>query len=223
MQLLLLGLVIMITQLENTIINLDIEGAIAATIALQQSQQVTTENIFQAIARALDIVGQKYEQKEYFLTELVMAGEVVKEIFALLEKPDTTPRTDRLTKVMLATVRGDLHDIGKNIFAMLLQAQGFQVIDLGIDVPPSEIVAAVKKEHPNILGLSALLTTTVPEFEAIVTALETEGIRNSVQIIVGGAAVNQTTVKQYRVDGWGQTVIDGIELCKRWSQKEDTE
>ena len=223
MRLLLLGLVIMITQLESTIINLDIEGAIAATIALQQSQLVTTENIFQAIARALDTVGQKYEQKEYFLTELVMAGEVVKEIFALIEKPDTIPRTDRLTKVMLATVRGDLHDIGKNIFAMLLQAQGFQVIDLGIDVPPSEIVAAVKKEHPNILGLSALLTTTVPEFEAIVTALETEGLRDSVKIIVGGAAVNQTTVEQYGVDGWGQTVIDGIELCKQWSQKVDAE
>ena len=213
----------MIAQLESTIINLDIDGAIAATVALQQSQHVPTENIFQVIAQALDVVGKKYEQKEYFLTELVMAGEVVKEILALIEKPDETLRTDRLTKVMLATVRGDLHDIGKNIFAMLLQAQGFQVIDLGIDVPPSEIVAAVKKEDPNILGLSALLTTTVPEFEVIVTALETEGIRDSIKIIVGGAAVNQTTVKQYRVDGWGQTVIDGIELCKQWSQTEAAE
>lgn len=213
----------MIAQLENTIINLDIEEAIAATIALRQSQQATTENIFQAIAHALDIVGQKYEQKEYFLTELVMAGEVVKEILALIEKPEETPRTSRLTKVLLATVRGDLHDIGKNILAILLQAQGFQVIDLGIDVPPSEIVAAVKKEHPKILGLSALLTTTVPEFETIVTALETEGLRDSIKIIVGGAAVNQTTVKRYRVDGWGQTVIDGIELCKLWSQKEEAE
>jgi 5-methyltetrahydrofolate--homocysteine methyltransferase len=213
----------MITHLENTIINLDIEGAIAATIALQKSKQVTTETIFQAIARALDVVGQKYEHKEYFLTELVMAGEVVKEILALIEKPDETSRTGTLTKVMLATVQGDLHDIGKNILAILLQAQGFHVIDLGIDVPPSEIVAVVKKEHPHILGLSALLTTTVPEFEAIVRALETEGIRDSVKIIVGGAAVNQTTVKQYRVDGWGQTVIDGIELCKLWSKKEEAE
>ena len=213
----------MIAQLENTIINLDIDGAIAATIALQKSQQVPTENIFQVIARALDVVGKKYEQKEYFLTELVMAGEVVKEILALIERPDEIPGTDRLTKVVLATVRGDLHDIGKNIFAMLLQAQGFHVIDLGIDVLPSEIVAAVRKEHPKILGLSALLTTTVPEFEAIVTALEDEGIRDSVKIIVGGAAVNQSTVKQYRVDGWGQTVIDGIELCKQWSQTEVAE
>lgn len=213
----------MIAQLENTIINLDIEGAVATTITLQKSQQVTTENIFQAIARALDVVGKKYEQKEYFLTELVMAGEVVKEILILIESPDETLISDRLTKVVLASVRGDLHDIGKNIFAMLLQAQGFHVIDLGIDVPPSEIVSAVKKEHPKILGLSALLTTTVPEFEAIVTALEAEGIRDSVKIIVGGAAVNQSTVNQYRVDGWGQTVIDGIKLCKQWSQKEESE
>jgi methylmalonyl-CoA mutase cobalamin-binding domain/chain len=152
-----------------------------------------------------------------------MAGEVVKEILILIESPDETPISDRLTKVVLASVRGDLHDIGKNIFTMLLQAQGFHVIDLGIDVPPSEIVSAVKKEHPKILGLSALLTTTVPEFEAIVTALEAEGIRDSVKIIVGGAAVNQSTVDQYRVDGWGQTVIDGIKLCKQWSQKEESE
>ncbi|MCW4040364.1 MAG: cobalamin-dependent protein [Candidatus Bathyarchaeota archaeon] len=213
----------MIAQLENTIINLDIEGAVATTITLQKSQQVTRENIFQAIARALDVVGKKYEQKEYFLTELVMAGEVVKEILILIESPDETPISDRLTKVVLASVHGDLHDIGKNIFAMLLQAQGFHVIDLGIDVPPFEIVSAVKKEHPKILGLSALLTTTVPEFEAIVTALEAEGIRDSVKIIVGGAAVNQSTVDQYRVDGWGQTVIDGIKLCKQWSQKEESE
>jgi methanogenic corrinoid protein MtbC1 len=149
----------MIAQLENTIINLDIERAVATTITLQKSQQVTTENIFQAIARALDVVGKKYEQKEYFLTELVMAGEVVKEILILIESPDETPISDRLTKVVLASVRGDLHDIGKNIFTMLLQAQGFHVIDLGIDVPPSEIVSAVKKEHPKILGLSAQFET----------------------------------------------------------------
>jgi methylmalonyl-CoA mutase cobalamin-binding domain/chain len=207
----------LIKQLEETIINLDIDRAIAISTALHKSRGVTTEDIFQAIGRALDVVGSKYEKKEYFLTELVMAGEVVKEILALIECPDGSPVSDTMVTVVLATVRGDLHDIGKNIFAMLLQAQGFHVIDLGIDVTPSKIVAAVDEERPEILGLSALLTTTVPEFESIVEGLEVAGIRESVKIIIGGAAVNQSTVDRYKVDGWGRTVIDGIKLCKQWS------
>jgi methanogenic corrinoid protein MtbC1 len=209
----------LIKQLEETIINLDIEGAIATSTALRKSRTVTTEDIFQAMGRALDVVGSKYEKKEYFLTELVMAGEVVKEILALIDCPEGISISDIKATAILATVRGDLHDIGKNIFAMLLQAQGFRVIDLGFDVPASKIVAAVCKERPEILGLSALLTTTVPEFEAIVEGLEAAGIRCSVRIIIGGAAVNQSTVDRYKVDGWGRTVIDGITLCKQWSNK----
>jgi 5-methyltetrahydrofolate--homocysteine methyltransferase len=204
----------MIDEFENSIINLDIEKA--SSVCKELISKVHIDEVFKAIARALDVVGQKYEDGEYFLSELIMAGEVVKEVLKLVEPIYKRDEQKAIATVILATVRGDLHDIGKNILAMLLQSSGFKVVDLGIDVAAEDIAKAVKENNANILGLSALLTTTVPEFGNVVEELRKAGLRDKVKVIVGGAAVNEEVAKRYGADAWGKTAVDGVKICKQW-------
>ncbi len=206
----------LMNEFENSIINLEIEKAIDVCKKIISSKKVSSDEIFKAISRALDVVGKKYEKNEYFLSELIMAGEITKEILKIIEPFYKRSDEKAIATVVLATVKGDLHDIGKNIVAMLLNSSGFKVIDLGIDVPSSNIVKAVKDNNANILGLSALLTTTIPEFKNIVQELKKEGIRNKVKVIIGGAAVNEEVAKNSEVDAWARTAVDGLKICKQW-------
>jgi methylmalonyl-CoA mutase cobalamin-binding domain/chain len=206
----------MIDKLEYSIINLDIERATDACKELVKSSMVPIDEIFRAIGRALDVVGQKYEEGEYFLSELIMAGEVVKEGLKLIEPIFKRDEKVAIATVVLATVRGDLHDIGKNIFAMLLQSSGFKVIDLGIDISAENIVKAVRKNNAEILGLSFLLTTTLSEIENVIGELNKAGLRDKVKVIVGGAALNEDVVDKNDVDAWGKTAVDGLRICRRW-------
>jgi len=202
---------------EESIINLDIEGATNACRELIKSSKASMDVLFKAIGKALDVVGQKYEKGEYFLSELIMAGEVVKEVMKLIEPTYKIDERKAAATVVLATVRGDLHDLGKNIFDMLLQSSGFRVVDLGIDVAAENIVKAVRENNAEILGLSALLTTTVPEFENVVRELKKAGLRHKVKIIVGGAAVNKEVAEKYGADAWGKTAVEGLRICKQWA------
>jgi methylmalonyl-CoA mutase cobalamin-binding domain/chain len=206
----------MIDRLEHSIINLDIEGATDACNELVKSSMVPTDEIFRAIGRALDVVGRKYEEGEYFLSELIMAGEVVKEGMKLIEPIYKRDEKVAIATVVLATVRGDLHDIGKNIFSMLLQSSGFKVIDLGIDVSAENIVKTVRDNNPEILGLSSLLTTTLSEIENVIGELKKAGLRDKVKVIVGGAALNEDVVDKNEVDAWGKTAVEGLRICRQW-------
>jgi methylmalonyl-CoA mutase cobalamin-binding domain/chain len=206
----------MIRKLEDAIINLDVEGATNVCKELIESSKVGTDEIFKSMRRALDVVGQKYEEKEYFLSELIMVGEVVKEVLKLIEPIYKRDEQAVVATVVLATVRGDLHDLGKNTFAMLLRSSGFRVVDLGIDVTAENIAKAVKENKAEILGLSALLTTTVPEIENVVEELRKSSIREKVRVLVGGAAVNEEVVEKYGGDAWGKTAVEGLKICKQW-------
>jgi methylmalonyl-CoA mutase cobalamin-binding domain/chain len=205
----------MIDKFVDSIINLDIDKAIKLSKDLIEAKTPTTD-LFKAISGALDVVGKKYEEKEYFLSELIMAGEVVQEVLKIVEPMYESGEKVTVGTVVLATVRGDLHDLGKNIFAMLLQASGFKVIDLGIDVSAKDIVKAIQDNNADVVGLSALLTTTVPELENVISELEKENMRSKVKVIIGGAAVNDEVAEKYGVDGWGRTAVEGINICKQW-------
>jgi 5-methyltetrahydrofolate--homocysteine methyltransferase len=117
-------------------------------------------------------------------------------------------------KIVLGTVKGDLHDIGKNLVAMMLRGIGFEVVDLGINVPAEEFVKQVKEQRPEILGLSALLTTTMPEMKKIILALDKAGLRGRVKVIVGGAPVNQRFAQEVGADGYGHDAVAAVELAK---------
>ncbi|MBS7618372.1 cobalamin-dependent protein [Candidatus Bathyarchaeota archaeon] len=206
----------MIEQFEDSIVNLDSDRALNLCEELLKSG-VPVDDIFGAIGKAMDIVGDKYESNEYFLSELIMAGEVVKEVLSRLEQTVTVGVGERPATAVLATVRGDLHDIGKNIVAMLLRSSGFRVIDLGVDVEASRILDAVRDNDADILGLSALLSTTVNEFSVVVEELAKAGLKSKVKVIVGGAAVNEEIARKSNVDAWGKTAVEGLKICKQWA------
>ena len=178
---------------------------------------IPAEKVIEVLSEGMNVVGAKYQAGEYFVTMLIIAGEVMKEAMAVL-KPHLEGRSGGdLGKVVLATVAGDIHDIGKNILSTLLTTAGFEVIDLGIDVTAEDIVEAVKAHRPLVLGMSALLTTNLEQFPKVVTLLEEEGVRDGVKVIVGGATVTEDFARAAGVDAYAKTAVDGVNICKEWA------
>lgn len=179
-------------------------------------QGISAQEIINVLMEGMDIIGEKYQNGEYFVTSLIMAGETMKEAMAVLEPHLSGEGRETRGRVIIATVAGDVHDIGKNIFTTLMGTAGFEVVDLGVDVSAEDIVSAVKEHNPEILGLSALLTTNLEEFPLIVEMLEKEGMRDSVKIIVGGATVTDEFAKGAGVDAYAKSAVEGVNICKAW-------
>jgi len=198
-------------------VNFDVEGIKSASQEAM-NLKIDTATIIKVMGKGMDIVGKKYESGEYFIPELIMAGETMKEGITVLEPYMTGEAQSSLGTAIVATVKGDLHDIGKNIFIMLLSTAGFKVIDLGIDVSAEEIVNAVKEYHASILGLSALLTTNLEQMPLVINELAKAGLRDKVKVIVGGATVTEDFANQIGADGYAKEAVRGVELCKKWAQ-----
>lgn len=177
---------------------------------------VYAEEIIGVLSEGMDVVGEKYQTGEYFVTSLIIAGETMKEVLEVLEPHLSGQGGPKRGKIVMATVAGDIHDIGKNIFTTLMGTAGFEVIDLGVDVPAETIVAAVREHSPHILGLSALLTTNLEQFPLIVEMLEKEGLRSTVKIVVGGAVVTDEFAKGAGVDAHAKSAVEGVNICKTW-------
>lgn len=173
--------------------------------------------VVDACKNALEVVGKKFETGEMFLPELMMAGEMMDEISALV-KPKLKGRAAsvRLGKVILGTVLGDVHDIGKNIFGFLLDAQGLEVIDLGVDVDPARFVEKIKETGATVVALSGLLTLAFDAMKKTVDAIREAGLRDQVKIMIGGAPVNEQVCSYAGADAWGQDAVHGVNLAKQW-------
>jgi len=177
-------------------------------------------DIINALADGMRVVGERYEKNEYFLSELIMAAEIFKEAMNVLEPLILKEgRALYIGKAVVGTVEGDLHDIGKNLFTMFLKSMGFEVIDLGIDVPPKKFVEAVKQYKPDVVGMSALLTTTVLNMKKVIDALNNEGLRNSIKVIVGGAAVTKEYTNEIGADAGGIDAYEGALICRKWVEE----
>jgi len=179
-------------------------------------QGVEAEKIISVLSEGMDVVGERYEAGEYFVTSLIIAGETMKEALEVLEPHLSGHGGAKRGKLVMATVAGDIHDIGKNIFTTLMGTAGFEVIDLGVDVSAEAIVAAVEEHGPDILGLSALLTTNLEQFPLIVEMLEKEGLRRGVKIVVGGATVTNEFAEGAGVDALAKSAVEGVNICKAW-------
>jgi methylmalonyl-CoA mutase cobalamin-binding domain/chain len=178
---------------------------------------VRADKIVNVLSEGMDVVGEKYQAGEYFVTSLIIAGETMKEALEVLEPHLSGQGGAKRGKIVIATVAGDIHDIGKNIFTTLMDTAGFDVIDLGVDVSAEAIVGAVKEHNPDILGLSALLTTNLEQFPLIVEMLEKEGLRTRVKIVVGGATVTEEFARGAGVDAHAKTAVEGVNICKAWT------
>lgn len=208
------------TKIREEIISFDVD-AVKTTVLQAVEAGIPANKLVDIMSKAMEVIGKKYETGEYFVTELIIGGETMKEAIEVLQPYLTGESSSKLGDVVVATVAGDIHDIGKNIFVTLLATAGFNVIDLGVDISAEKIVDAVREHRPIILGLSALLTTNLEQFPIIVAQLTSASLRDKVRVIVGGATVTEAFAQESGVDGYAKTALAGVEICKNWAQLTD--
>jgi len=169
---------------------------------------------------AMDIVGKRYEEQEYFLTELMLAGEMLTEISGMakpliLDGEDGDSVNSKGT-VIIGTVHGDLHDIGKNIVTFMLEIDGYKVIDLGVDVPIREFINAIGEHKPPVVALSGFLTLAFDAMKETIEAFEQNGIRNDFKIMIGGGQIDENIKKFTGADAFGRNAVEAVSLCNQW-------
>jgi len=168
----------------------------------------------QGLVPAMKQVGELFEQGDYFVPEMLIAARAMQGGLEILKPLLASADVKSTGKVVLGTVQGDLHDIGKNLVGMMLEGAGFDVIDLGTDVPPDQFVETVKAEDPDIVAMSALLTTTMPSMKKTIDALSEAGVRNQVKVIIGGAPVTDTYADEIDADGFAADASRAASLAK---------
>jgi methanogenic corrinoid protein MtbC1 len=167
---------------------------------------------------AMELVGKRYEEGEYFLPELMLAGEMLRTI-GDMAKPlikQGGAEGKSAGTVIIGTVQGDLHDIGKNIVTFMLEINGYKVIDLGIDVPVANFIESIKEHKPQVVGLSGFLTLAFDAMKQTVEAMTEAGLRNNVKIMIGGGQVDEAVKNYTGADAFGLNAMEAVSLCKRW-------
>ena len=204
--------------LRDAMTTMDLDGVSAIAQAAMDAGVDPSEAITEGMVPGMVEVGQKFEEGEYFLSELVVAGEVMKDGMKVIEPYLTAggSAAEVKAKAIVATVEGDYHDIGKNIVVTLLGVQGFEVIDLGMDVPAARIVDEVRTHRPLVLGLSALLSTTMARMGDVIEALKSAGLRDGVKVIVGGTPVTPEYAASIGADHCAINAIEGVHWCAEW-------
>ena len=202
-------------KLTELIIELEVDDIADAVKEALEVDGKDPFEVLNALTKGMDEVGRRYEEKEYYLTELVLAGETMKEAFAILQPAlAAADQAGEKTKIILATVKGDNHDIGKNILGSLLLSSGFELYDLGMDVDEETIVKKVKETGATIIALSSLLTMTVEQIKTVHEALKAAGLRDHVKLIVGGAPLNMELAKKLGADDFAEDAVDGVKHIK---------
>lgn len=202
-------------KLKDSIVSLDIEGCRNTAMAAVEKGIPPYEAVIEGMAKGMEVVGEKYKNGEYFLPELVMAGNAMKAGLEILEPLIDKAVGVQAHKVLFGTVEGDLHDIGKNIVIAMLRSAGFKVKDLGIDVPAQVFVEQVRMYQPMIVAMSALLTTTMVEMGNVIKALETAGLRDRLKIMVGGRPVAEDFASEIGADGYGHDALEALTIAKK--------
>jgi len=173
--------------------------------------------ILDAAREAMDLVGQRYDAGSYFLPELMLAGEMMSQITEIV-KPELSqmPEIERYGKVIVGTVAGDIHDIGKNIVTFMLDVNGFEVLDLGVDVSPQRFVEAIEDFQPQVVGLSGFLTLAFDTMKETVDAITAAGLRDKVKIMVGGGQMDDQVRVHTGADAYGRDAMAAVKLTKDW-------
>lgn len=172
--------------------------------------------ILESAREGMTAVGDRFEKMEYFLSDLVMASEIFKRIMEIVRPKLKKVVVKPLGKVVIGTVQGDIHNIGKNIVTGLLEAAGFEVHDLGVDTPPEKFIDAIKEVKPEIVGMSGLLTLAIESMRKTVEAISKAKLRERVKIIVGGSRMDEVACEYIASDAWTDSAVEGVEICKKW-------
>lgn len=200
--------------LYDAILNGDAKKAYAATEAALAAGALPMEIITESMVPAMDEVGRLFEAEEYFVPELLLAARAMRGALGLLRPLMVASGQKLSTRVVIGTVKGDLHDIGKNIVASMLEGSGFEVIDLGADVAPEAFVAAVQQRNPQVVCMSALLTVTMPAMKTTIEALTAAGLRGQVKVLVGGAPVTPQYAREIGADGYSENASGAVGVVR---------
>jgi corrinoid protein of di/trimethylamine methyltransferase len=204
-------------KMAQSILDGDSDAAVALAKLAVESNIDPLDAITKGYVVGVNQVGESFANGDAFLPELVMAGEAMKAAVAALE-PEMKKRGSKRTmlgRVVLATVEGDIHEIGKSLVGTMLSASGFEVFDLGVDVPAAKIIAKVQEVDANLVGLSALLTTTMVKQKEVINELDKLGLRRKVKVMVGGAPVTRDWVQKIEADGYSEDAIGAVALAKQ--------
>ncbi len=207
------------TELVNSVMKGDDDRAVALTRQAMEAHIPAREILDKGLVRAMDTVGNQFARGEVFFPELLISGDTMKAALELLKPEFTQGRSAYLGKCAIGTVRGDVHDIGKNIVIMMLEGNGWEVTDLGIDVSPEDFCSAMEKDDYHIVGMSALLTLTMSNLARTMDILKTAGLRNRVKIMVGGAPVTQAYADQIGADGYAPDAAEAVKVATRLLEK----
>lgn len=191
------------------------EEKVLALVKTLLAQGQTGLSIVEQCRDGLTRVGDRFARKEYFLADLVMAAEIFREVMVDVGPHLPADGGGPRTVIVLGTVKGDVHDMGKNIVGSLLSASGFQVVDAGVDVAPDTFVDKVKETGASIVGLSALLTTALPAMKATIEGLAANGLRSRLRVMVGGAVVNERVRENVGADFYGPDAVSAVKYCQR--------
>ncbi|MBC2716100.1 MAG: methionine synthase [Desulfobacteraceae bacterium] len=207
----------MLQKLTTAITEMNEKEAVAIAEKLLNNGTEPLE-VIEACQKAMEVIGRRFSAGECFIPELILAGDMMKQIS---EKAEPHLKQDVAVKkhgrVIIATVEGDIHDIGKNIVVSMLDANGFDVLDLGVDVPVAKIVETAKEFKPSVVGLSGLLTLAFDPMKAVVAALEEEGLRKNIKVMIGGGMIDEQ-VRQYTgADTFGANAMDAVIFAKKWT------
>ncbi len=201
---------------------------IEAFTSIQEEQAVNIANqmledgtdpleVIDVCREAVRIIGDRFETGDAFLPELIMAGEIMSRISSLvMPKLKTEDERKSRGKVLFGTVEGDIHDIGKDIVVFLLEANGFEVVDLGVDVPPSTFVEKIRESQAPVVGLSGLLSLAFDSMKETIKAIEEAGLRGDVKIMIGGGPVDETICEYSQADAWGADAMSAVSLTQKW-------
>jgi 5-methyltetrahydrofolate--homocysteine methyltransferase len=168
-----------------------------------------------ALISAMDIVGKKFADGDIYVPEMLVSATTMKRGLDIIKPLLRSAEVENRGTILMGTVKGDLHDIGKNLVTMMLEGAGFRIIDLGVNVEIENLIDVLKNEKADILGLSALLTTTMPEMKKVIETLKAEGLRDQVKVIVGGAPIDQGFADKIGADGYGADAAEAVQLARR--------
>jgi 5-methyltetrahydrofolate--homocysteine methyltransferase len=203
-------------KLVDAIVNMKEDEAVSITNELIEGGEDPAK-ILDACREAVGVVGKRFEEGTYFLPELIMAGEMLSEISKIVKpKLQGTQESKKAGKVLIGTVEGDIHDIGKDIVTFMLDVNGFDVLDLGIDIPPAKFVEAIKDFQPEVVGLSGFLTLAFDSMVETVKAIKDAGLRDKVKIMIGGGQIDEVIKEYTGADAYGLDAMAAVNLTKEW-------
>lgn len=207
------------TALHDAILNGDHKTAVEATRQLLTGEADPLALVTRTMIPAMDEVGRRFECEDYFVPELLLSARAMKGALELIRPLLVASGAQPAGRVVIGTVKGDLHDIGKNLVASMLEGGGFEVIDLGADVAPERFIEAVRTHNANVVCLSALLTVTMPSMRKTIDAFAEANLRNQVKILIGGAPVTPKFAEEIGADGYGDNARTAVELARRMTAR----